>query len=337
MVKLTLQALGTRKRIKNTMILSAIWIHYFAAVLVLLLSGLGLSFGLSWSMDGLFGAVSRQVAAVPQLNKLVMYGMLLIEGSFIMAFIIAISILFPAYSQITLPIALGELGMALAVGCCSCVVGFASAFALHGACSAVARQPFFVSKIQMLTMVVQTLIETPVFFAFIIALLIKIKLVVGLDLVDGMRLLASGATIGLASIGPSVGQLLFTQQCCFAPGINRHAYNKIFTFAVMTEAFIETPILFAFVLSILLLFKKVVLSTIFAAGLFVAMVAGISLGTAGTGLGIGYLAAKSVREIAHDPDNYQALLKLSVLCQIFIETSAIFAFVVVLLLLFRAA
>ena len=318
------------------MILNAINIHYLAAILVLLLSGIGLSFGLSWSVDGLFAGLSRQTAAAAQLNKLVMYGMLLIEGSFILAFIIAIAILFPTYQQLTWSIALAELGMALAVGICACTVGFASSFALNGACKAVARSPFFVGKIQMLTMVVQTLIETPVFFAFIIALLIKIRLDASLSLIDGIRLLAAGATIGLAAVGPTIGQLLFSQKACLAAGINRHAFNKIFTFTVMTEAFIETPILFAFVLAILLLLKKITLSLLLAIGLFVAMVFGISLGTAGTGAGIGFLAAKSVQEIAHDPDNYHPIMRLSVMSQILIETSAIFAFIIALLMFFRA-
>lgn len=308
-----------------------------AAAIAIAISGIGTGIGLSSAVMGMMEGVTRQGGASDQLSKTSMYGMFIIEGSSIVAFIVTISILIPAYTTLTMPIALGEMGMALAVGLCSCFVGIASGAAVNGACKAVARQPLFANKIQMFTVIIQTLIETPVFFSFVIALIIKTKLTESLLLCDGIRIMAAGLATGLGSIGPSIGQMLFTQKGCFAPGINRQAYAKIFAFCILTEAFIETPVLFSFVISIFMLFKQIVLCPTSSMMIFLSTAFVISIGTAGTAIGIGIVGRKGVEQIAIEQNNYPQILKTSLICQILIETGSLFAFVIALSMLIKAA
>jgi F0F1-type ATP synthase membrane subunit c/vacuolar-type H+-ATPase subunit K len=224
--------------------------------------------------------------------------------------------------------------MGLTIGLGACMVGVASAFALGAASTAVARQPASLTKIQMLSFIVQTLIETPVFLTLVVAMLIKHKLSVELTLVDGIRFLAAGLIMGCASIGPSIGQMLFTSKCCLAPGLNRQAYNKIFTFTILTEAFLETPLLLALVAVILILLRTMVLSTISSIGLFLGALFGLCISAIGVGVGSGFLAGKGIMQIAENPDNYSSILGFNIICQILIETAIIFSFVVVLLIFF---
>lgn len=318
------------------MLLSPETLHYLAAVLAIVLSGFGIGLGLATAVSGMMSGMVRQSQAYAELNKTLMYGVFIIEGSFIVSFIVAISILFPAYTRLTMPIALGELGMSLAVGLCSSFVGLASGFAVRGACQAVARQPLFAGKIQLLTITLQTLIETPVFFSFVIAIIIKTQLSESLLMSDGMRIMAAGIATGVGAIGPSIGQLIFSERACFAPGINRQAYVKIFAFCVLTEALIETPVLFSFVVSIFMLFKKIALAPEIALLVFLSIALVISLGTAGTAIGIGLVGSKGVTQVAMEPDSYPQILKTSLICQILIETGSLFAFVTALSMLIKA-
>ena len=61
--------------------------------------------------------------------------------------------------------------------------------------------------------------------------------------------------MGLGSLGPAIGQALFARQACRAVGLSRAAYGKVFTLSMLTEALIETPVLFAFVVSIAMVLK----------------------------------------------------------------------------------
>lgn len=311
-------------------------IHYLAAALSVTLSGIGIGLGLAKAVDGMLDGVVRQNYAYGELSKILWYGIAFIETSFIFAFIVSISILFPMYETLTLPIAFGELGMALAIGVCSAFVGVAGGSAVYGGCKAVARQPIFVNKIQMLTAGIQTLMETPVLFSFIIALIIKTKLSSSLLLSDGIRMLAAGLTIGCGSVGPSIGQLIFSKEGCYAPGVNRQNYSKIFLFCVLTEAFIETPILFAFIISVFLLFKKIMIAQSLIIPILLSIAFVMSLGTAGTSIGIGIVGKNAVMQVATDSNNYPQILKTSLICQVLIETACLFSFVIALSMVIKA-
>ncbi len=308
-------------------------IHYLSAMLAVVLSGIGIGLGLSFAVDGMLEGLIRQGNADNPLTKTLMYGMFIIEGSFVISFIISISILFPAYSKLTLPIALGEFGMAMAVGLCTCFVGLASGFAVQGACRAVSRQPLFANKIQTMTIVMQTLIETPVFFSFVIALIIKTKLEPYMTITDGIKIMLAGCTTGMGSIGPSIGQLIFSNKSCFAPGMNKQSYLKIFAYSVLTEALIETPILFSFVVAIFIMFKKIIATWTIALATLSSVTFVISFGAMGTAIGIGMVGSKSAIEIAINPNNYPQILKTSLICQILIETANLFGFVTALTML----
>jgi F0F1-type ATP synthase membrane subunit c/vacuolar-type H+-ATPase subunit K len=216
------------------------------------------------------------------------------------------------------------------------VVALASGFAITGACMAAARQPFFANKIQMLSIIILTLTETPVFFALIIALFMKNNFTSAMALAEGIKLLCVGLLFGAVSVGPSVGQMIFAKDACLATGINRQAYPKIFTFSVLTEAFIETPVLFAFVLAIFMMLKNFILSPMIATSVFFSTALVVSLGALGVGIGIGLVASNSVKKIAANPEGYTQILQTSILSSIFIETSSIFCFFVALLMLIKA-
>lgn len=312
-------------------------LHSLSAALAILFPSLGVAFGLEIAASGMLEATLRQPSAVKQISKIFVLGAAMIEGTFIAAFIVTLAMVFPSYSHLTLEISIAELGMALAIGLCACFVALASGFTIRGTCKAVARQPFFVNKIQMLAMIILTLTETPVFFALIIALFMRNNLTALLTLPQSIKMLGVGFLMGLVAVGPCIGQILFAEQSCFAVGVNRKAYNKLFTFSVLTEALIETPILLAFVLAIFILIKDFALSSLLSCAVFLSSSLVASIGALGAGFGLGYIGGHSAQKIASNPEQYPAILQTSILSSIFVETTNIFCFFVAVLILINAS
>ena len=102
-------------------------------------------------------------------------------------------------------------------------------------------------------LVTQSLLQGPMIFSFIIALIISYQSANATTLGDSLRLMASGLCIGLGSIGPSIGLAVFAQSACRGLGINPRAYTKILSFSIISQTIIETPIIFSFVIAMTLL------------------------------------------------------------------------------------
>jgi F-type H+-transporting ATPase subunit c len=145
--------------------------------------------------------------------------------------------------------------------------------------------------------------------------------------------LASGIAIGFGGIGPSIGQAMLASSSCTAAGENKDAFNKIFTFSILSQAIIETPVIFCLIISMLLLFRSVPVSSIIPAYVpFLIASFTISFGTLGTAIGSGFTAAKSSLSIAKRPDHYTLLLRTSLLSQVIIESAAIYALIISLVI-----
>ena len=310
------------------------WIlHFFAAVIAVVLSSMGTAIGQGIAGFGVLNAMSRQPTGIHQGLKATLIGLALTESGGILSLVVALISLFAVFPTMTWAIGWAELGIGLALGLSAAAVGIASGFAVNAASSSIFRQPFFSQKIVTLMLLMQSMIEAPVIFAFIIALLIRVSITTELALVEGIKLCAAGVVIGIGSIGPSIGKALFAHASCTAVGLNRKAYNRIFAFSLLSQAIVETPVIFCLLVSTLLIFRPItdvnpIFSVMSAWGAIVAM----GLGAIGTGIGTGYVASKSCKQIALVERSYGPVFRSTLLAQVFIESSAIYALIVALLL-----
>lgn len=228
---------------------------------------------------------------------------------------------------------IATLGIALAICISGFVIGIVSAFPAQQACLAIARQPFFAQKIVRFMLITQSIIQTPIVFSFIIAMLIKAQLTTIDSLADSFRLLGAGICIGFGSIGPSIGLAQFARTACSGLGINRDAYNKLLPFTFLSEAIIETPIIFALVVSILLLVTGIPNGNLLVgiAMLFAGFCTGF--GTIGAGISSGKTSSAACHQIALAPEKYSLLARVSMFSQGLIDTCAIYALLISLLLI----
>ncbi|MGB8367223.1 MAG: hypothetical protein WCD44_02585 [Candidatus Babeliales bacterium] len=312
------------------------FIHYTAIALIVGINSIGVGLGEGFSSITALESISRQPNARPHIIRTAIIGMALIETAAIMGLLIAFLLLFGIQPELqTWYSSLAEIGIALAICLVGFVIGIVSAWPVQAACQAITRQPFFSQRILGFMVMTQALIQTPLVAALIIALFIKIQLPDIVTISDSCRLIASGLTIGLGSIGPAIGLALFAKTAVNGLGINRAAYNKLFSFTLISEAIIETPVIFSLVVAIILLFivPKPQTDNTVASIAFLAAGLCTGIGTLGPGISSGKTAAAACKQIAHNPKMHSTLSRFSIFAQGLIETCAIYAILISLMLI----
>lgn len=226
------------------------------------------------------------------------------------------------------------LGMAIAVGVPGLLVGVYSAKPAAQACLAIARQPFMAQKILRLMLITQSLIQTPVIFGFIAAVLMFNGLPYIGSLAESLKYLASGIAIGLGSAGPIFGLGTFSSQACQSVGLNKQIYTRILTFTFISNAIIETPSIFAIVVSLLILNTKISADSMYDAIRMLCAASCIGFGTLGAGISSGRTAAQACYQISLHENQFTAISRTSMIAQGLIDTCAIYPLLVALALVF---
>ena len=314
------------------MIALAEFFHYGTAALLVCVSAIGVGIGQGLISVDAIKAMHIQPQASIGITRLCILGMALLEFAAISGLTLAMFILF-TNSTITLYSGIAELGIAAALAITGLVIGFASYFPASRACRALARQPLFPQEILRFMLLSQSIIQTPIVFSFIIAMFIKTQVAYVTTLPDALRLLSSGLCIGIGSIGPALGLAYFSKTACESIGTNRAAYPKLLSFTFISQAIIETPILFALLVSLMLLSTSANDNLLAAIGLLsAALCAG--MGTFGPGFSSGRIAGAACKEIAMAPENHSYLSRVSMFGQGMVDTGAIYAFLIAILLYF---
>ena len=281
-------------------------------------------------------AMDIQPTASSEINRMSTIGLSLTETAAIFGLVISIML----HMDTSVPVsyenaALGRLGMTIAIGLSGFIAGIASSLPAQAACLSVARQPFFASKIVQLMLITQTIIMTPNIFGFVIALFINTQVAHVADLNGGLQLLAAGLSIGIGSIGPSIGLSLFAASACTAIGVSRKSYSKILPFTFISEAIIETPAIFSFLIALLILNVRIQPDAPITQGLAL-IAAGICMGltTLGTGISTGQTGSAACTLIGNSPEHYSKISNVSLLALAMIDTFAIYGFIIAIILIY---
>src|SRR4029077_17988673 len=105
---------------------------------------------------------------------------------------------------------------------------------------------------------VLSMMQMSVILGFIIALFMKLSITPALTNQQALKILAMGLAFGLSTIGPLLGMQRFTRMACSMLGSSPNAYGPLFSFALISQALIETPILFSLFIALLMFFKETV-------------------------------------------------------------------------------
>lgn len=311
---------------------AAAFLHYSAVTCAVALPTLGVAIGQGFAGSTALAAIDQQPDAKEALNKLFMIAVALTETAAILSTLLALFLLLG--KNTTLPIALAHAGAAFAIALPATCIGFVSGFPVRNALKALARQPLIGPQITNLLLLSVSMAQTPVIFGFLIGLLIVQQAGTVTDLADGIRLFSSGLALAIGALGPSIGLAFFSSQACKGVGLNRQAYSRILSFTFISQAMVETPILFSLVISFILLYKTLPTPVSLFHGL-ICLVAAITAGLATFGVGIssGRTSGTACRSIAFNLDDYVSLSRTSILGQTLIDTNAIYGLIIALIMI----
>lgn len=293
----------------------------------------GISQGLT--NQACFQAINVQPKAKDAISRLALLCSALIETVAILTVFIAILLLFDTSKPINGWYSdLAKIGIGIAMAGAGAAVGIISYLPSRAALFSVARQPFHAQWIFNFTLLTLSIIQTPLVLAFIISLFIKTQAGSVAHWADSLRLIGSGIAIGLGSIGPSIGLGLFAKTACQGIGTNRDASGPLLTFTFISQAIIESSVIFAMVTALaLLLMKKDVTNELTGIALLCAGIA-TGLGMFGPGISSARTAAAACKQIIANPSLYGTISKTSIFSQGVIDTAAIYVLLGSLLFIF---
>jgi F0F1-type ATP synthase membrane subunit c/vacuolar-type H+-ATPase subunit K len=311
---------------------------YFSAItLPVLLPALGVSVGQSSASRAALDAMNVQPSARDEIMRALVLGLALMETAGVMSISLSILLLFDTSlttGNLYTSIALAGIPFAILSGL---ILGYVSSWATAEACFAIARQPFSSQRIINLLLLAQSFLQTPFIFGFFVAWFIKTQAPQAHTLIDATRLLMSGFVIGVGSIGPVIGLAKFAKTVMQGIGKTPSAYAQLMTFTLFSQAIIETPIIFAFVVSLLMLFTTTApTDTPLRLIAFIAAAFSTSFGVFGPGINSGRIATAACEQIALRPDMYSVLARASMFAQALMDTfvvySALVSFILILLI-----
>lgn len=315
------------------------FLHYGAITTSIALSSISVGLGqgiISWSA---LNATHRQPNAHNDISRIAIIGMTLVETVAILGLLISLLLLASDHgSSDNIYTHISKIGIIAAMGVTGLVIGLASTAPAQAACHAVARQPFFAHRISGFMLMTQVLIQTPVISAFLVSLFIQGQSGLASSLSDSLRLMASGLCVGIGSIGPAIGLSTFATTAVAGLGRNPKAYDKLLSFTLISEALIETPIIFCLIIAITLLFipHSDALHNDINGVIFLMAGLCTGFGTLGAGISSGKTAAAACTQISNNPGAYEVLSRASLLAQSLIETMVLYTVMLsMVMILFR--
>ncbi len=272
-----------------------------------------------------------QPSSKDELQKCIMLGLIIIETAALMGLLMALMLISQKNSDsMSYFQALAELGIACALPITGALAGYAAIATIRNTCKSIARQPLFAQKIKTSMLITTTLLQSPVLFGCIIALLIKSKIGFIHSLNESIVCICTGVAIALGSIGPAYGLSQFGGALCTAIGLNRDSYQTLFSFALIAQALIEASLIFTLIVAFLILNT---LHTMVNPWAVIAATITIGIGTIAPAFASGKVASRACIEIARTPQNARTLIQASILAQAIIETGSLYALVIALFLL----
>ena len=207
--------------------------------------------------------------------------------------------------------------------------GIGIGYATSKATEAVARQPEADGRVSKLLLLGSALAEATAIYGFVVGLLIILLLKDSAS----TPALAVGAGISvLTGVGAGVGIGLATAKACESVAKCPEADGKISKLLLLGSALAEATAIYGFVVGLLIILLLQDSSSQFVP--YISIGAGVAVLTGvGAGVGIGIATAKACEAVSRQPDADGKISKLLLLGSALAEATAIYGFVVGLLII----
>jgi len=189
-----------------------------------------------------------------------------------------------------------------------------------------------------MNLVGQAVAQTPAIFALLIAIMLVVAGKTEGNILTVATTLGAGLAIGFGAVGSGLGNGANAQGACEAITMNSGTTKDMMTFMLVGQAIGQTPVIFALVVSLMLIFIPFSNMPANLVGFSALVGAGLSVGIAGigSGYGNGINGASACRGVALSPGDRAPMLTLMLVGQAVAQTPAIFGLLVAFILMFKA-
>ena len=281
-------------------------------------------------------AVARNPKLSGDIFKNMLVGQAVAESASIFALVIAILLLFLDLPNPSLLTASALLGAGVSMGFGAIGSGIGSGSPAGAACFGISRQPAATSQLTTNMLVGSAVCQTPAIFAMVVALML-----IFFDFANAplqptwAALLGAGFSMGLAAIGSGYGGGLAAGASCEGIARQPTTTGNVTTIMLVGQAVSQTPSIFGLLISFILMFKSFPESSSLSAAMAL-LAAGLCMGFGGIGPGIGngMAAGGAVRWVARNVDHAGDLMRIMLVGQAVSQSTAIYAMVISLVLIF---
>ncbi len=223
-------------------------------------------------------------------------------------------------------------GLCMGLGALGSAVGEGKTAA--NTAESMARQPGASEDLLKTMLVGQAVAESASIFSLVVAVLLIFGERAGTG-VEAMSLFTAGLCMGTGALGPGYGSGLAAKAATLSVGRNPHSHTRVQTTMLVGQAVAQTPAVFALMISFLLIFRQSPLGWGLET-LAATLAAGVSVGVGAIGpaIGSGYAASAAVEGVAKNPTHSTTLIRTMLLGQAICQSTAIYALLVSLILLY---
>ncbi len=309
---------------------------YIGGGIAMGLGAIGAAIGEGYTASEANVAIARNEEVSGDIFKNMLVGQAVAESASIFALVIAMLLLFLDIEMANLLKAAALLGAGLCMGLGAIGAGIGSGFPGGQTCLGISRQPEATSSLTTNMLIGSAVCQTPAIFAMVIALML-----IFMDFSQAAfnptwaALIGAGVSTGLAAIGSGYGGGRAAGASCEGVARNPETVGNVTTTMLVGQAVSQTPSIFGLLVSFILMFKTFPETTALAPSMAL-LGAGLSTGFGGIGPGIGngMAAAGAVRWVARNTRHAGDLMRIMLVGQAVSQSTAIYAMVVSLVLIF---
>jgi ATP synthase F0 subunit c len=281
-------------------------------------------------------AVSRNPKISGDIFKNMLVGQAVAESASIFALVVSILLLFMDKGEPHLIKAAALFGAGVSMGFGAIGSGVGSGFPGGQACLGISRQPAVINRLTTNMLIGSAVCQTPAIFAMVVALMLLF-----MDFSNAAlnptwaALIGAGLSTGLAAIGSGYGGGMAAGTSCEGVARQPETVGNVTTIMLVGQAVAQTPSIFGLLVSFILMFKAFPESNQLQTSMAL-LGAGLCTGFGGIGPGVGNgMAAESaVRWVARNVKHAADLMRIMLVGQAVSQSTAIYAMVVSLVLIF---
>ena len=199
-------------------------------------------------------ATARQPLFAPQILQLLLITQAMVQTPTIFGFIIALLIRsqFVLATNLADGVRLLAGGLAFGIGCLGPLIGL-GLFTKNALKTAGINREVY-PQLRTFTLVSQALIEAPIIFSLLIAILLTYTKTSGTSPMHYVPYLAAAASIGISSLGVGLNSGRTAATAVREIGINQNLYPTISRMSIISQTFIDTISIYGTLIALIIIF-----------------------------------------------------------------------------------